>query len=71
MREASSRQLWRAQSRALAISVVWMLLVQILCVLLWDGGFLNRQSALVHWLVMGVLPPALALWTARPSEAAG
>jgi len=57
-----SRQLWRAQSLALSISVVWMLLVQLLCVVLWDAEWLTRQAALVHWLVVGVLPPALALW---------
>lgn len=64
------RQLWRAQSRALSVSVVWMLLVQLLCVVLWDGGWLTRQASLVHWLLVGVLPPALALWgMGRPESA--
>lgn len=62
MRDASG-QLWRAQSRALAVSVGWMLLVQILCVMAWDAGLLTRQASLIHWLVVGVLPPALALWS--------
>ena len=62
MREASQQQLLRAQSRALSISVVWMLVAQVICVLLWDAGWLTRPAALVHWLLVGVLPPALALW---------
>lgn len=61
MREASQRQ-GRAESRALAIAIVWMLLTQLGCVLLWDGGWLTRQASLIHWLVVGVLPPALSLW---------
>jgi hypothetical protein len=32
------------------------------CVLCWDAGLLTRQASLLHWLVVGVLPPALALW---------
>jgi hypothetical protein len=51
-----------AEILALTAAVAWMLLVQLTCVLLWDGGWLTRPSALVHWLVVGVLPPALALW---------
>lgn len=61
MRERS-RQSWPAPVRALGISIAWMLLVQLLCVVLWDTGWLTRQAALVDWLVVGVLPPALALW---------
>jgi len=61
MREASREQ-DRAQARALAIAVVWMLLVQLACVLLWDAEWFTRQAALAHWLIVGVLPPALALW---------
>ena len=60
----------RAETWALSVAVAWMLLVQLGCVVLWDGGWLTRQSALVHWLVVGVLPPALALWGAqRPAGA--
>ncbi len=62
MREASRRDEARAQSRALAIAIAWMLLTQLGCVLLWDAGWLTRQASLVHWLLVGVLPPALALW---------
>jgi hypothetical protein len=51
-----------AEAGALAIAVVWLLLVQLGCVALWDAGWLTRQAALVHWLLVGVLPPALALW---------
>ena len=69
MREASRRQ-WHAESRALSIAIVWMLLVQLGCVLLWNSGWLTRQTALVHWLLVGVLPPALALWQMRPTEPA-
>lgn len=61
MRDAP-RQLWRAQSRALAISIGWMLLAHIICALLWDAGALTRQAALLHWLIVGVLPPGLAMW---------
>lgn len=70
MRDASRDQA-RAEQRALAIAVVWMLLVQVLCVVLWDGGWLERQTALVHWLVVGVLPPAFALWGMRHPEPSG
>jgi hypothetical protein len=56
----------QAEIWALTAAVAWMLLVQLGCVLLWDGGWLTRQTALIHWLVVGVLPPALALWGMRP-----
>ena len=52
--------------RALMLSVGWMFAVQLACVVLWDQGWLTRSSALVHWLLVGVLPPALALWTSAP-----
>ncbi|WP_043361641.1 hypothetical protein [Belnapia sp. F-4-1] len=57
-----SRGEWRIETFALAIAVLWMLALQLICVVLWDGGWLTRQGALVHWLLVGVLPPALALW---------
>jgi hypothetical protein len=37
----------------------WQLILR---VVLWDSGWLTRQGALVHWLLVGVMPPALALW---------
>jgi hypothetical protein len=64
MREASRPQA-RAEQRALAVAVVWMLAVQLGCVFLWDAGWIARQAALIHWLIIGVLPPALALWGMR------
>lgn len=67
MREASRRQA-RAEQRALAVAVAWMLLVQLVCVALWDSGWLGRQAALVHWLIVGVLPPAFALWGMRHAD---
>ncbi|WP_165943414.1 hypothetical protein [Roseicella aquatilis] len=67
MREASHQQA-RTEQRALAVAVAWMLLVQLACVVLWDAAYLGRQAALVHWLVVGVLPPALALWGMRRAE---
>lgn len=70
MRDASGQH-WRAQSRALAVSVAWMLLAQVLCVLLWDAGLLTRPAALIHWLVVGVLPPGLALWGTGPPAPQG
>ena len=70
MREASRPQA-RAEQRALAVAVVWMLLAQLACVMLWDAGFMERQAALIHWLVVGVLPPALALWGMVPAHRAG
>ncbi|MBD0275758.1 MAG: hypothetical protein ICV73_28000 [Acetobacteraceae bacterium] len=57
------RQAERAQSAALLVSLAWMLLAQVACVLCWEAGLLTRQASLLHWLVVGVLPPALALWT--------
>lgn len=59
----SSRQVERAQSVALLVSLAWMVLAQVGCVMVWEAGFLTRQAALLHWLVVGVLPPAMALWT--------
>lgn len=59
----------QAETAALAISVIWLLVVQFAAVLAWDAEILTRQSALVHWLVVGVLPPALALWGMKNPEA--
>ena len=67
MREALRRQ----ESRALAVAIVWMLLMQLACVLLWDSGWLTRQASLIHWLIVGVLPPALALWQQEKAAAPG
>ena len=53
---------------ALGVSVLWLLLVQALAVLAWDAELLSRQAALMHWLVVGVLPPALALWGMGPAN---
>ncbi len=61
MRESSPNQA-RAESLALAIAVVWMLTTQLICVLAWDAEWLTRQASLIHWLMIGVLPPALSLW---------
>ena len=52
----------RAQAAALVISLAWMVLAQVGCVMCWEAGFLTRQASLLHWLVVGVLPPALAIW---------
>lgn len=57
-----SRRAERAQSLALVVSLAWMLLAQLACVMCWEAGFLTRQASLLHWLVVGVMPPALALW---------
>jgi hypothetical protein len=63
MRDLSRRRAAeRAQSAALLVSLAWMVLVHLACVMCWDAGLLTRQGSLVHWLVVGVLPPALALW---------
>ena len=56
------RQAERTHSAALLVSLAWMVLAQLVCVLCWDAGLLTRQASLLHWLVVGVLPPALALW---------
>lgn len=58
-----------AETKALAISVIWLLVVQFAAVLAWDHELITRQGALVHWLVAGVLPPALALWGMKQPEA--
>ncbi|HYZ31355.1 MAG TPA: hypothetical protein VE684_03625 [Crenalkalicoccus sp.] len=65
MRDAS-RQHRRAQLRVLGLAIAWMMALQFACILAWEAGLLGRQGALVHWLLLGVLPPALALWTSRP-----
>ncbi len=62
MRNSSGRRVERAQAAALLISLAWMVLAQVGCVMCWEAGFLTRQASLLHWLVVGVLPPALALW---------
>jgi hypothetical protein len=48
---------------ALAIALAWFLLTQLFAVLAWDTELLTRQAALLHWLIVGALPPALALWS--------
>lgn len=60
-----------AEIIALATSVVWLLVVQALAVLAWDADLLTRQGALIHWLIVGVLPPALALWSMPAPPARG
>ena len=61
-RHAARRAEHRVQVMAMVVALVWMLAVQIACVMCWDAGLLTRQASLLHWLVVGVLPPALALW---------
>lgn len=55
------------ETLALALTILWLLLVQVLALLAWQAGLLTRQGALLHWLAVGVLPPALALWSLGPS----
>lgn len=62
MQDFSRQRTERAQSKALVVSLIWMVAAQVACVLLWEAGFLTRQASLLHWLVVGVLPPALAMW---------
>jgi hypothetical protein len=56
------------ETLALGLSIAWLLLVQLLAVLAWEAELLTRQGALLHWLAVGVLPPALALWTLPPGQ---
>ena len=70
MREALQHRA-RQNACALAIAIVWILSTQLACVLLWDAGWLTRQASLIHWLVAGVLPPALALWQLDRAAAPG
>jgi hypothetical protein len=56
------------ETAALLVSIVWLLVVQFAAVLAWEAGLVTRQGALVHWLVVGVLPPALALWSMKPAS---
>ena len=51
------------ETLALAMALAWLLAVQLLVLLAWEAELLTRQAALLHWLVVGVLPPALALWS--------
>lgn len=60
----------RPASAALAIAIIWLLVVQFVAVLAWDAELLTRKAALLHWLFVGVLPPALALWQTKLPEAA-
>ncbi len=55
-------------THALFVAIAWMLAIQALAVLGWHLGLLTRQAALMHWLVVGVLPPALALWQSSATE---
>jgi hypothetical protein len=71
MRKEQLSSAVRRETGALAISVIWLLLAQFACVVAWDQGFLTRQAALLHWLVVGVLPPALALWSMERPELHG
>jgi hypothetical protein len=50
-----------AESRELAIAIGWLLLVQVLAVAAWTIGLLSRDAAVIHWVLLGVLPPAMAL----------
>jgi membrane protein YqaA with SNARE-associated domain len=68
-RQAERRAEQRAQSWALVVSLAWMILSQVGCVLCWDAGLLTRQASLLYWLVVGVLPPALAMWTMETERA--
>jgi hypothetical protein len=56
--------------RAFVISVAWLIAVQILALLAWSIGLMTRDSALLHWVLLGVLPPAMALAraSAKPSR---
>lgn len=51
------------ETRALAMALAWLVLVQVFVALAWDAELLTRQAALFHWLVVGALPAALALWS--------
>ena len=58
-----------SETAALGISILWLLVAQLASVLAWDAELVTRQAALVHWLLLGVLPPAMALWTSHaPAE---
>lgn len=59
----------RAEITCLGLAIAWMLVAQLGAVLLWEAGMLTRPGALLHWLVVGVLPPALALWHGAPRDA--
>ena len=58
----------RAAIAALSVSIAWLILAQLACVWCWETGLLTRKAALVHWLLVGVLPPALALWSMERSS---
>jgi hypothetical protein len=60
------RSTFDTETLALGIAVAWLLFAQLVAVLAWDVGLLSRQAALLHWLVVGVLPPALSLWSMQP-----
>ena len=53
---------------ALMIAIAWVLFAQFLAILAWDAGLITQGSAVVHWLLVGVLPPTLALASMKPSR---
>lgn len=57
-----------AESRALLLAIAWLLLAQALAAFAWQAGLLTRPAALLHWMVVGVLPAALALWSLPPAD---
>ena len=57
----------RVHTAALAISLLWMFTVIAACGLAADAGLLTPMAAIVHWLVAGALPAALAL-SSLPAE---
>jgi hypothetical protein len=59
-----------AERRAFALSLGWLFVMQALALLAWNAGLLSRDAAVVHWVLLGVMPPAMALagLPGRPSR---
>lgn len=58
----------RSHTIALAVAVAWMALAFAAASVAAEWGWATRVSALVQWLVAGVLPPALAMASLDPVE---
>ncbi|MCK8786428.1 hypothetical protein M0638_18795 [Roseomonas sp. NAR14] len=61
----------RALLPALLVSTAWLLLCQLVFVVLWHFGWMSHGVALLHWLVVGVMPPGMALWRFERERGAG
>lgn len=58
----------RLHTTALSAALAWMCLGLVAASAAADAGLLTRAASLLHWLAVGVLPPALALASLPPER---